>query len=226
MKLAALFSGGKDSTYAMYKVMEEHDVICLITIKSENPDSYMFHTPNIDLAELQAKALEIPLLTFKTKGKKEKELVDLKNAIAKAKESFQIEGITTGALFSEYQASRIQKICDELDLKCINPLWHMDQEKEMREIIQEGFKFILTSIAALGLSKEWLGKVITNEDIDKLVELKKRYKINVAGEGGEFESLMINGPIFKRKLVIKKAEIIMENEYTGIYQIKDVKINM
>ncbi len=225
MKLGALFSGGKDSTYAMYKAMQDHDIVCLITIKSENPDSYMFHTPNIDLAETQAEALNLPLLTAETKGKKEAELKDLKEAIKQAKDLFQIEGITTGALFSDYQASRIQKICDELNLECINPLWHMDQEQEMRDLIKDGFKFILIRIAALGLNKEWLGKEITKEDIDKLVKLKEKYKINIAGEGGEFESLVIDGPIFKKKLVIKDAETIMENEYTGIYKIKEVKLS-
>ncbi len=222
MKLAALFSGGKDSTYAIYKVMKEHEVLCLITIKSANPDSYMFHTPNIDLAELQAEALDLPLLTFKTKGEKELELKDLENAIQQAKEKYDIQGIVTGALKSEYQATRIQKICDNLKLKCINPLWQMDQEQEMHDIIKDGFKFMVIKIAALGLDKYWLGKIITENDIDKLVELNKKYHINIAFEGGEAESLMIDGPIFKRKLVIKKAEVIMENEYTGVYQINKV----
>ena len=225
MKLAALFSGGKDSTYAMYKVMKEHDVVCLITIKSENPDSYMFHTPNIDLAEMQAEALGIPLLTFKTKGEKELELEDLKDAIKQVKDKYQIQGIVTGALKSEYQASRIKKICDKLKLECINPLWQMDQEQEMRDIIKAGFKFMVIKIAAYGLDKSWLGKIITNDDIDKLVELNKKYKINVAGEGGEAESLMIDGPIFKKRLEVKKAEVVMENDYTGIYQIKKVELN-
>lgn len=225
MKLAALFSGGKDSTYAIYKVMKEHEIVCLITIKSENPDSYMFHTPNIDLTEHQAKAIGLPLLTVKTKGEKELELKDLENAIKKAKEKYQIEGIVTGALKSEYQATRIQKICDNLELKCINPLWQMDQEQEMRDIIKDGFKFMVIRIAALGLDKSWLGKIITNDDIDKLIALNKKYHINIAFEGGEAESLMIDGPIFKKKLVVKNSEVIMENEFTGVYQIKDVKLS-
>jgi len=225
MKLAALFSGGKDSTYAMYKAMQVHEIVCLITIKSENPDSYMFHTPNINLTELQAEALGLPLLSFKTKGEKELELKDLKKAIKQAKDKYHIEGIVTGALKSEYQANRIQRICDSLELECINPLWQMSQEQEMRDIIKAGFKFMIIRIAAYGLSKEWLGKVITNKDIDRLVELNKKYHINIAFEGGEAESLMIDGPIFKKKLVVKKAETIMENDYTGIYRIKKIELN-
>ena len=225
MKLAALFSGGKDSTYAMYKAMQVHEIVCLITIKSKNPDSYMFHTPNINLTELQAEALGLPSLSFKTKGEKELELKDLKKAIKQAKDKYHIEGIVTGALKSEYQANRIQRICDSLELECINPLWQMSQEQEMRDIIKAGFKFMIIRIAAYGLSKEWLGKVITNKDIDRLVELNKKYHINIAFEGGEAESLMIDGPIFKKKLVVKKAETIMENDYTGIYRIKKIELN-
>ena len=159
MKLAVLFSGGKDSVFACYKAMEKHDVVCLISIISSNQDSYMFHTPNINLAKYQAEAMEIPLITHKTKGEKEIELEDLKKAIEKAKTEFAIEGVVTGALKSEYQASRIQKICDELELECINPLWNMDQEEEMREVIKLGFKFIITKVAAYGLDKSWLNAI-------------------------------------------------------------------
>jgi asparagine synthase (glutamine-hydrolysing) len=222
MKLGILFSGGKDSTYAMYKAMKDNEIACLITLKSENPDSYMFHTPNINLTEMQAEALGYPLLTATTKGEKEKELADLKNAIKKAKQLFHIEGIVTGALWSEYQASRIKDICDALNLECVNPLWHMDQEEEMRDILNAGFKFILTRIAAYGLDRSYLGKIITPKDIDKLSILNKKYKTNIAGEGGEFESLVIDGPIFKTALKIEDAETIMENEYTGFYKINKV----
>ena len=151
MKLGVLFSGGKDSTYALYKVMEQNQIVCLISIISKNPDSYMFHTPNINLTSLQAKALGLPLIRKTTRGVKEEELKDLKKTIAEAKERFGIEGIVTGAFASAYQKDRIQKICDELNLKCINPLWGKEPETLLREMLKDGFKFILSSIAAFGL---------------------------------------------------------------------------
>jgi asparagine synthase (glutamine-hydrolysing) len=220
MKLGVLYSSGKDSNYAMYLMKKKgHEISCLITIKSKNPDSYMFHTPNINIAELQAKAMEIPIIFQETKGEKEIELVDLKKAIQKAKKKFSIKGILTGALYSNYQKTRIEKIAEELNLKCFSPLWHKNQEKYMRELIKNKFKFIFSSVAAEGLNEEFLGKVITNKDINYLVELNKKIKINIAGEGGEFESLVIDSPMFKKKLIIKKAEKIMENKCTGIYKI-------
>ncbi|KYK26755.1 hypothetical protein AYK26_04750 [Euryarchaeota archaeon SM23-78] len=219
MKLAVLFSGGKDSVYALYKAMEKKGVVCLITIISKNKESYMFHTPNIDLTELQAQAIGLQIIKKITKGKKEEELEDLKAAIKQAKEKFGIKGVVSGAFASVYQKERIEKICKELDLKCFSPLWGKNPEKLMREMIANGFKFILSSIAALGLDESWLGRVITNEDIDKLVELNKKIGIHIAFEGGEAETLMIDGPIFKKKIKIIKAEKKMENEHTGIYEI-------
>jgi asparagine synthase (glutamine-hydrolysing) len=184
-----------------------------------NPESYMFHTPNIELVEFQAKALELPLIRQVTPGEKEKELKDLKEAIKKAKVKYRIEGIVTGAFASAYQKDRIQNVCDELNLKGINPLWGKEPEALLRGMLKDGFKFILSSIAALSLDESWLGRVMTEKDIDKLVELNKKVGIHIAFEGGEAESLMIDGPIFKRKVKIIKAEKKMESKNTGVYRV-------
>lgn len=220
LRLGALYSSGKDSTYALYLMKQKHDVKCLITLKSKNKDSYMFHTPNIDMVDLQAKAIGLPLLTQETLGEKEKELVDLENAIKTAKEQYQLDGIITGALFSKYQSERIEKIASKLGLQVFSPLWHKDQEQEMREIINAGFHIILSSVAADGLDKTWINKKITTEDIDKLVALNKKIGLNIAGEGGEFESLVLDGPLFSQKLEIVESEILEENTYTAKLLIK------
>src|SRR3989304_4478691 len=116
MKLGVLFSGGKDSTFAAWKAMQKEKVVCLITVVSENEESYMFHTPNIKLTELQAEAMGLPIVVQKTRGEKEKELEDLRKAIKQARQKYKIRGVVTGAIASTYQATRVQKICDELDL--------------------------------------------------------------------------------------------------------------
>jgi len=134
MKLASLFSGGKDSVYATYLAKKEgHEITCLVSIFSENKESYMFHTPSINKTKKQAEVMGVPLIVEKTKGEKEIELEDLKRAIFRAKEEYGVEGIITGAIQSVYQASRIQKICDELNLECFNPLW----QKEEKEYLEE-----------------------------------------------------------------------------------------
>lgn len=223
MKLGALFSGGKDSTYAMYKAAQMHEIVCLIALRSLNPESYMFHTPAFEVIEKQAEALGLPLVLFETEGKKEKELEDLKKAIVSAKDKFGIEGVVTGAVASEYQRSRIKNICDELKLECINPLWGMDEVLLLKNMVRDGFKIIITGVAAYPLDKEWLGRVIDEKIIKKLVGLNEKYKIHVAGEGGEFETLVLNSPMHKKKIELVKVGKEYSN-YHGVLKINEMKL--
>ena len=224
--LGILFSSGKDSCYATHLMKKQnYPISCLITIKSKNPDSYMYHTPNIDLAKIQAKAMRVPIVFQETEGEKEAELKELEIVLKKAKEKYDLQGIVTGALFSEYQRERIEKIADKLELKVFSPLWHKDQKTEMNELIENKFKIIFTSIAADGLDKTWLNKLITKEDINKLVKLNKKIGINIAGEGGEFESLVLDCPLFNKKIEILDSEIIDENKNTAKLIIKKAKLS-
>lgn len=225
MKLGALFSSGKDSSYALYLMQKQgHEITCLITLISKNPDSYMFHTANLNIAKMQSEAMSIPIIEKETLGEKEKELEDLKEAIAIAKKEFEIEGVVTGALFSEYQKSRIEKVCTILGLKVFSPLWHKNPEEELNELIKEGFEVIITVVAADGLDKSWLGKMIDNEMINKLVSLNKKNGINIAFEGGEAESLVLDAPMFKKKISIIDSEIIEEDKNTAKLIIKKAKL--
>jgi len=223
MRLAVLFSGGKDSTYALHKALRREEVACLITIISKNKESYMFHTPNIDLTELQAKAIGLPLIKKETRGEKEEELRDLKEAIIRAKEEFSVEGIVTGAVESIYQATRIQRICDELGLWCFNPLWKKDQEELLRETLSHGFKTIISGVFAYPLNKEWLGREVDKDLINELVELEKKFSISPAGEGGEIETSVLDAPFFKKKIRILEYEIVAE-EHSGLFLIRKAEL--
>ena len=208
MKLGILFSGGKDSTYAAYLAKKAgNEIKCLISLYSENKESYMFHTPAIELTKKQAEVMDLPLLTFKTKGEKEKELIDLEKAIKEAVKKYKIDGIVTGALASVYQASRIQKICDELKIKCFNPLWRKDQIKLLEELIENKFEVVIVGVFAYPLSEKWIGRKIDKKFIDEVKILQDRYKINPAGEGGEFESFVLNCPLFKKGLKVKRITV-------------------
>ena len=208
MKLGSLFTGGKDSVYAIDLARRQgHDTVCLLTMISDNDFSYMFHTAAIELTKLQAESLEMPILFEKTKGEKETELEDLERLIKRGIDEYKIEGIVTGALFSEYQASRIQKICDDLRIKCLNPNWHTPQEEHMRRVVKDGYKMIFPGVSAMGLDESWLNKIVNNEMIDRLVKMDKKVGFNVAGEGGEFETMVLDGPIFKKRVVIDDYEV-------------------
>ena len=217
MKAGVLFSGGKDSCYSAYLAKKAgYKLACLITIFSENKESYMFHTPSIEKTKQQAQVMDIPLLIQKTKGEKEKELEDLETAIKLAKEKYRVDTIVTGALHSVYQASRIQKICDKLKLKCFNPLWHKDEIEYLYELVNNEFKVLIIGIAAYPLNKLWLGRIINKEFIEEVQVLKEKYKIHPAGEGGEFETFVLNCPLFKQELKVKSFEDIStgENSWT------------
>ena len=223
MKLGVLFSGGKDSVYAMYKAMEKDDVVCLISMISENDESYMFHIPNIDITGIQAEAIGLPLIQVQTKGVKEEELKDLKSAIKKAKSKYKIEGIVTGAIASEYQAKRVRKICAELELVSINPLWQKDQKTLLEEIVENKFDVMITGIFAYPLDETWLGRRLDAKTIEDLNKLKRKYGMNPAGEGGEIETTVLDAPFFKKKVKILEHEINAgDNE--GIFVIKKAKL--
>ena len=221
MKLGVLFSGGKDSTFACWKAMQQEEVVCLITVISGNPESYMFHTPNIRLAALQAEAAGLPLVEVETAGEKEEELLDLARALLAAREQFGIEGVVTGAILSVYQAARVQRVCRELDLWCFNPLWNVDQEAYMEELIDAGFRIIIAGVFSSPFDKSWLGREIDRRTLDELREIARKHRITLIGEGGEFETFVIDAPFFSRRIAIEEASRVYRN-YNGVLRIERV----
>jgi predicted ATP pyrophosphatase (TIGR00289 family) len=224
MDVAILFSGGKDSTMAVYAALEaKEDVRYLLSIKSKNDESYMFHVPNIHITDLLSQALEIPIMSVETDGVKEEELEDLKSAFIDLKNR-GVEAVYTGALYSVYQKSRIEKLGSEVGLKIISPYWHVDELEYMRKIVSLGFKVMICGVAAWGLDESWLGRIIDDKTIDELVALNEKYGINIAFEGGEAETLVLDGPIFKRKIKILKYKKEWHLD-SGVYIIEDAVID-
>ncbi|MFT4312347.1 MAG: diphthine--ammonia ligase [Candidatus Woesearchaeota archaeon] len=219
--LAVLFSSGKDSVYAMHiMAKQQYPIVCLLTIKSTNQDSYMFHTPAIDITKLQAKALDIPIEYQETTGEKEAELEDLQELIKRAIDTYNIDGIVTGALYSTYQRNRIDTIAQNLGIQVYSPLWHINQKEEVNSIINQGFEVILTKIAADGLDKTWLATPLTHKHLASLEQLEKTLGLNIAGEGGEYESLVLDAPMFKEKIIIDEFLIDEQSQNCASITIK------
>ena len=220
MRLAALVSGGKDSVLALYRAQQMgHNIEVLATMIPKRSDSYMFHHPNIHMTDYLAKALEIPLVHAETSGIKEKELEDLNNLLA----SLDVEGVVTGAIASSYQKERIDKLCNEIGIESVAPLWHQDPLAIMDELLDLKFKVIIVGVYAHGLDEKWLGREITKESLEELVELNRRFQISLVGEGGEYESLVLDAPMFRKRIEILESEASYENS-SGVLTIKKAKL--
>ncbi|MGC8571738.1 MAG: diphthine--ammonia ligase [Candidatus Micrarchaeia archaeon] len=205
--IACLFSGGKDSTLALHKASASMNVDILISMVPDNDYSYMFHKPNILLTKLQAEALNMKQILVATKGEKELELNDLEEALIKN----DVDTIITGAVASTYQKNRIDAICKKYNIKHYAPLWGIDPMVELKEL-SLNYNVILTQISAEGFDESMLGKRLDEEMIKKLVALNKKYKINMLFEGGEAESFVLDAPMFKKRIEIKKAHKEIEKD--------------
>jgi len=221
MKLAALFSGGKDSTYSIYKVKQMgHDVKCLVTVFPKSSNSHLLHFPTIELTKLQSKALKIPQITSALDSDELTEEIDaIKILLERAKQDFQIEGLVHGGISSEFQKKCFEKICKENDLKIITPLWKINAKEYMIDLIRSNFKFILTSVSSDGLDEKWLGKIISTSDISQLNKLSNKYGFNLNFEGGEAETFVVDCPLYLSPIVIAKSKTMWDG-YRGRFEIE------
>ncbi|QLH08536.1 diphthine--ammonia ligase [Candidatus Nitrosotenuis sp. DW1] len=225
MNLAALFSGGKDSTYSIFEAKNRgHAIKCLVTILASSDDSHLLHHPNVGLASLQAKSMKIPQITISAKSSNtESELESLREALSAAKKDYQIEGIVHGGILSEFQKTKFEGVAKDLGLHVVSPLWKKNQTQYMHLLLDSGFEFIITSVSADGLDKSWLGKKITKDDLVKLEQLSEKHKFNLSFEGGEAETFVVNCPLFSGPIEIQDSSIYWDG-YRGRFEIVRAKI--
>ncbi len=214
MKLCVLYSGGKDSNLALYKASREFEILCLVNFIPESSESMLFHFPNSKLTKLQAKAMSIPIIQKFCKDDEESQVKALEEALIEARREFGIEGVVTGAVKSNYQYSRFRKVCGKIGLKCINPLWMEDEEKILKEILKLKFEAIITRIAGYPFEPKFLGRKIDEEFLEYL----RKAKMNIAGEGGEYETFVTWMPLFKKRIKILEGKKIIK-EFEGEYLI-------
>lgn len=204
MRLASLYSGGKDSTFSLY-IMEQmgHDVPYLVNIMPEDKASWIFHTPNLSVVPVMADAMGKELVTAPSTGTEEGDMEGLRKAL----EGLDVDGVITGAVWSDYQWDRMNLVCNDLGLKVFSPLWRKDQDLLMDAFLQSGIKAIIVGCYAEGLGQEWLGREIDSDAVRELKEIRARYGISIMGEGGEYESMTLDSPMHSRPVEIVSSEI-------------------
>jgi len=216
LRVAALVTSGKDSALALHRAMKKgYEVAYLVTMIPQRQDSWMFHYPNIHLADLFAEAVGIPLVKAETAGVKEVEVEDLKRLLA----TLDVDAVVSGAISSQYQKKRIDKVCSQLGLKSIAPLWHQDPKKLLDELVRLKIEAIIVGVYAFGFTPDWLGRKIDQATINDLVELNRKYQVSLVGEGGEYETLVLDAPFFKKKMQLSEIEKVWEGQ-SGYLLIK------
>ncbi len=199
MKAIALFSGGKDSTYSIYLAMQQgFEITRLVTIYPKNRESYMYHIPQIERTEYQAVAMGIPRDVYR--------IDDDMNSLKKVLEMYDTQAVVSGAIASNYQKTKIEEVCTDLGFLSYAPLWYKNQEQILWDMLSAGLKIMIVGVYAYGLDSEYLGRIIDSTLIKRLKLVEAKYKINLAGEGGEYETFVIDAPFFRKKIVVEDTE--------------------
>lgn len=221
MTVTALVSGGKDSIYAAYLAdTQGWPVDELVTIAPEEPDAMMFHTPNLDLVALQARAWGKAHRRVPVRGTGEsRELAALREAL---------EGrsgpVVAGAVQSSYQWSRILRIGDEVGRRIYVPLWRVEPARVVREEIAAGLDIRLVHLAAEPLTADLLGRRLDGRLLGEFERLAREVRpLNVVGEGGEFETLVVDAPFFRERIELDAVERVVTRA-TAQLRVTDARL--
>lgn len=213
----SLFSGGKDSVGAFYRARETGlEVDRLVTVHSEG-DSYMYHVPATRLVDLAAESIGVPVTAVEgatvsghdAESRGDREIEPLEQALAELDADSQdgLAGVTVGAIESNYQASRVEAMCRRLGIDMYAPLWHEDPVELARWFLETGFEIRIVAVGAAGLDESWLGRTLDAATLAELEELHESVGVHVLGEGGEYETLVTDGPHMRRPIEIETETV-------------------
>jgi diphthine-ammonia ligase len=226
MKLAAMFSGGKDSTYSIYLAKHQgHDVKCMLSVFPKSDESHLLHHPNMKWTSLQSESMKIPQITIESNSDETStELELIEKILVRAQNEYNVEGIVHGGIKSNFQKSNFENLCQKLNLKSLAPLWESEPKQYLDDLVSSNFVFIITSVSSGGLDDSWLGKKIGKEEIKELHHLSKKFGFNLNFEGGEAETFVLNCPLFSHPIEILKEEKSWDG-YRGRFEILDARLN-
>ncbi|CAG8638906.1 1580_t:CDS:10 [Dentiscutata erythropus] len=232
MKIVALISGGKDSCFnMMHCVANGHQITALANLKpltdsrKDELDSFLYQTVGHNAISYYAECMGLPLYRREIFGQSliqdadykltiGDETEDLFELLKEVKESNpDVQGVSVGAILSNYQRVRVENVCSRLGLTPIAYLWRRNQKELLSEMIDAGINAILIKVAAIGecLKTTHLGKSI-KELYPYLCSLNEKYDVHICGEGGEYETFILDCPLFIKRLHVENSEIIMHSD--------------
>ena len=204
MRALVLSSGGKDSSLALWwSICQGWTISSVVTVSIKGEDSWMFQIPGTKLAELQCKDMDLQHQMITVSGEGEVEVEELLEGLRPLIEAHSIDALVCGALRSEYQRRRIDRICEELAIHSFSPLWHHDAERHMHELLECGMEMWMVSVSCDGLDEDWLGRKLDIEAFDELSKLSSKFRFSIDGEGGEFETIITSGPHMNGRIVFE-----------------------
>lgn len=221
MILGSLFSGGKDSTYAMHRAQDggRHRVACLLSVPAASDESLLLHHPNIRWTRLQAESMGVPqIIVAPGSDSVHAEMDALRGAVGDAVDRFGIEGLVHGGICSAFQKERFESLCEDYGLAPLAPLWQADGKQYMRDLVGAGISFMIVSVSADGLDGSWLGRTITARDLPLLERLAGKFGFNENFEGGEAETFVVGCPMFSRPIRVYRAARHWDG-YRGRFEI-------
>ena len=200
MRIAVLSSGGKDSSAAWWWAQcRGWDVVALVTVHIQDGDSHMFQVPSTQWVEHQALAAGVKWNCVKASGTVDDEISRLEETLSDLK----LDAIVSGALRSDFQKVKLENMAHRLGIHSFSPLWHQDPFEHLHGMIENGFKIMINSVSCEGLDGEWLGRILDLENVQQLKFLSEKYRFNVDGEGGEYETFVAGGPHLPRTLEVE-----------------------
>ena len=212
MKVAVSWSGGKECTLALYKVVLEGLSVSYLFNMISHEGRIMAHGLDSDLIIAQAKSIEIPLLQFASNWDTYER--DFKIALHKIKEK-GIKGVVFGDIREiPGHGDWIDRVCKEVGLQPIKPLWGLNTRQLIYDLIKNNFKTIIIRTKADILGKEWLGRTVNKCFLTDLKELKT--EIDFCGELGEYHTFVVDGPLFKRRIEIIKENKMLKDGYWSL----------
>ena len=247
MRVAILASGGKDSTYAAWWAsLQGWEVVSLVTVLVRGEDSMMFQLQNSWIAGFQASSIGVSWKPVLSDGEEEKEIDDLEEALCEGVNSsvgeeeiwpagirvpdnlefhrgpLEIDGLVVGALRSDYQKTRIERMCEKIGIRSFCPLWHKGHIDHMESLVEHGFEVVFTSVSTEGMDEGWIGKKLDKESLEILVEASKKYRFNLDGEGGEFETIVTGAPHMRRKILLEGEAVWYGSR--GVFELKSCRL--